>query len=100
MDLNKVINLGHNGEQPLMCWPSELSDGFEPHGQFTPRVRHALHADSVPGVAGCTRVAAAGWVPGGYYTGYYPATRFKAYGSGPGSASGSASGPVSGPPSG
>ena len=37
MDIFRVINLGHKAEQPLIRLPSELVDGFEPHGTILPR---------------------------------------------------------------
>ena len=41
-----------------------MVDGLEPHGTFIPRVRHALHADGVPGwgrgVPGVGRLGVAG----------------------------------------
>ena len=36
-----VITLGHMVKQPLIRPPSELADGSEPHGLFTPSVRTA-----------------------------------------------------------
>ena len=32
LDLNRVIYLGHSPKEPLIWPPSELCDGFEPHG--------------------------------------------------------------------
>ena len=41
MDIPKVIYLGHTLKQPLIGPPSELVDGFEPHGLIYLRtVRH------------------------------------------------------------
>ena len=57
MDINKVINLGHKLEQPLMCSLSELVDGLEPHDHIctadhaTARTgSHARDGRGVPGV--------------------------------------------------
>ena len=70
MDIISVIYLGHKLNVPLMYRPSELSDGLEPTAIFSSE-------DQVCGSAGyrvvrcwgCTR-GGAGWVLGGYYTGY------------------------------
>ena len=55
MDINRVINLGHTGQQPLMCSPSELSYRSEPHDQFTLGVSGAAVLGAAAAVGGCTR---------------------------------------------
>ena len=69
-----VIILGHTVNVPLMWSPSELIDGLEPHALFLLAVapRTAVREYTAGGDAGrrCTRGGAAGWVPGGWYTGY------------------------------
>ena len=78
MDIFKVIYLGHKAKQPLIGLPSELADGLEPHGLFGSSLAPVPTADSAVAGRGCTRGGAvAGWVPGGYYTGYTQPTRLR-----------------------
>ena len=44
MDILRVIYLGHNAEQPLMCPPGELADGFEPHDTICSQLVPGVHA--------------------------------------------------------
>ena len=71
MDIISVIRLGHRPKQPLMCSPSELLDGSEPHDHIplVPRVSSVDHGPAgggrgVPGVEGWVGT----WrgIPGGY----------------------------------
>ena len=67
-----VITLGHTLNVPLMCLPSELSDGFEPHGLIQVSVQPAgVDEDGWVG-RGCTRGGA--WL-GGYLEGAIPGTQ-------------------------
>ena len=73
-----LITLGQLPNVPLMWSPSELLDGLEPHGIFYSGYM-AVRQLSMPGPAvGGEEVypgwCGSGWVPGGYYTGYYPPT--------------------------
>ena len=56
MDINKVIILGHNGQQPLIRCPSELADGLEPHDHIQPWLTRArtMYSGDRRG-RGCTR---------------------------------------------
>ena len=80
MDYNKVINLGQVPNVPLMCLSSELSDRSEPHDHIYSSGQHGTAADVAPaGSRGVPGGDAAGWVPGGWYTGYWPEAGFEAY---------------------
>ena len=78
MVINKVINLGHMAQQPLMYLRSELGDGFEPHDHITPVHGPAPTADSMYGVrVGCTRGGGLGGYLGGVYRGTQPRARLR-----------------------
>ena len=72
MDINKVIYLGHKARVPLIRLPSELADGFEPHGHIGydlgpdhDRAVRCRRGGVYPGSAGWE----GGWVG---YTGTHP----------------------------
>ena len=74
MDLNKVIYLGHSAKEPLMCPPSELAYGSEPHDHIWSMVHRGVQSGTlasgevgVPGVVqlgGYREVAIPGTNPG------------------------------------
>ena len=64
---------------PLIGPSSELSYRLEPHDIFTGSDVAGVDVLGVLGRGGCTRGGLAGWVPGEYYTGYYPEAGFMAY---------------------
>ena len=69
MDINSGIYLGHTSKQPLIPGSSELVDGLEPHGQFTPHVQLGVVTGSAGWWGG--GVPGVGW-PGGYWEGSIP----------------------------
>ena len=69
-----VISLGHTRNVPLMCPGSELSYRYEPTTIFSPAYSQCTASVDGRGGSGVPGVAAAGGVPGGDYTGYYPPT--------------------------
>ena len=70
--LISVIYLGHKANEPLMWSPSELADGFEPHGQSYSSPCTCWRGVELMSGGGVPGVVRAGWVPGRCYTGYPP----------------------------